>query len=1069
MSARSRWPPRARERLPARSSWLALVAWACAAPSAPRTSAPAAAAVAPRTELLGAALPGRRPRYDFGGRQLVFMSGPEGARDLRVLTLATGEQRELNGPGDDIDPVWTPDGRIVFASNRDGDYDLWRIDPESGAVEQLSNLEGDELEPTVAAIPFGFYAVRNGVCGAGAEGQLLDAYQKVAFVRRGPRSSEIWFSSVRSELPAELEPPQGTAEPRLSPHGAHSGRLSRAGARCTEPAFGLDGLSLVWRCDGAIEDAPAEYAQSFDAALAAIQAPPPEGCAEEADLERCWKNLPHVYASYPGRAVSEPGAGLAHPAISTNQTLLLADAAGTPMQRARYAPGASWSRLPIEATRAEHLSWSPTGDELAFDAGGELRRAATHFYLQGVQNLRHFPELFGAGQSELLQQNAFVVRPARHLEFYALHDQLRYAHKPQFISTDAALQAFRDEFARLLEQGERDAEKSLHALTGALREHYLSRATRARPAPPGAAAGAAERDHYLAVLFATAWAPLEAAATMERLDEGERLEAQVASADAELEARVARLARPVAARLPEELPRVVSGLPPSIRAEVQQHLDAMLAHAGIAPVKVPGRQQPLKVDFSQFAIRGAYAENELGAYFLAMNWLGALPLPIDASLGELIDTLQHTRLGEQSAWAHWQRVNALVGSFMGRPVDATLEDVRLELAATRRFDAADFEARLLRRRGPVPIRDADNEDRALMVTLFPKRVGLDVTFFRQLTWPALERPMPSALDVFAVLGNARAEQHAALGAGDIAARYHELLDALAAKTPAAGGEHGYASTDLYHGWLALLVTLAAPFDVPPSSALSFARSAAWQDRQLYSALAGYAELKHSAVLYAMQDIGVECDGETSYYVAVEEPVVPRPRGFVEPNLPFYEGLAALARRSYQQLYADAAGPTSSQWQSEGEPRLNALSFALDLAELARTELAGTPLSATQAAWIEFVAAKLEPLTLGLQKSTELVSTGGAGRQQRGVALVTDVHTNSTRGTALALGVGRIFDLWVVVPAAVGQTLTQGGSLSFYEFLAPMAQRPTDAAWGEQVEAGQPPPRPAWTGSFIEGP
>jgi len=66
-------------------------------------------------------------------------------------------------------------------------------------------------------------------------------------------------------------------------------------------------------------------------------------------------------------------------------------------------------------------------------------------------------------------------------------------------------------------------------------------------------------------------------------------------------------------------------------------------------------------------------------------------------------------------------------------------------------------------------------------------------------------------------------------------------------------------------------------------------------------------------------------------------------------------------------------------------------------------------------------------------------------------------------------VGRIFDLWVVVPAAVGQTLTQGGSLSFYEFLAPMAQRPTDAAWGEQVEAGQPPPRPAWTGSFIEGP
>jgi hypothetical protein len=58
---------------------------------------------------------------------------------------------------------------------------------------------------------------------------------------------------------------------------------------------------------------------------------------------------------------------------------------------------------------------------------------------------------------------------------------------------------------------------------------------------------------------------------------------------------------------------------------------------------------------------------------------------------------------------------------------------------------------------------------------------------------------------------------------------------------------------------------------------------------------------------------------------------------------------------------------------------------------------------------------------------------------------------------------------VVVAGEVGERLTQGGVLSFYELTEPMAGRLTDAEWGRRVAAGQLPPRPPWTGSFIEGP
>lgn len=1038
---------------------LALLA-ACSSPQkAPVATVADSHAPMIHTSTPTSAATGERPRFDATGTMIVHSVGTEGSRDI-AITAADGTTQTLSADGDDIDPTWTPDGRIVFASNRDGDYDLWVVSADGTGVAQVTNYEGDELEPTVSPIPFGFYAVQNGVCGSPASGRPLDAYYKVLFTRRGA-AEEVWFTSLQPL--AVPEPMSGRDKFEMSTHDAHNGRVSPTDQACHDPHFAGDGLSALYVCDEAIQDANAHFAPSFQAALDALEdrKAPAECEGWDVDIDKCVPKLERRYAEYPPTAVSSKSDRVRNPALSANQTLLLGDADGKLMMRPRYGDHASWTQLPVDAEAPRDVVWSPTGTEIAFSSNGEVKRAGTDFYLQSVRNLHRFPEVIGANESGLLHDNRFVVRPADHKEFYVLHDKLRYDERPQFISADVALQIFRDEFLRLIEKAEQDASKAIRAISFELMNHYAERFAKTNE----------PIDRYYAVLFATGWAPLEATATLERPSGDDLMMSQLDpdGTDPADKARLDSLMRPAAQRIPEQLPNVYPKIPETIRKDVRKNLERMLRHGGIEGVTIPGRRKPFKIDFSQFKIRGAYAENDLGGYFLAMNWYASMPLPIQPSLGTLTFALQSKRIEGKTLLEHWQRVDGMVGSFMGRPVDATVQHVVDELKGKKKFDEKSLRKTLLDLRGPVSIRDA-NGPRALHVTLFPKRIGLDVTFFRGLTHPKVEgRGMPTSLDVFATVGNARARTHAEAAAGEMAASYRSALDTLSQKTPEPGKDAAYWSTDIYHSWLATLAVLAEPVELDEELMFEFSRSDAWKDRQLYTALAGYTQLKHSAVLYAMQDIGVECDGDTSYFVAVEQPLVPRPEGFVEPHVAFYESLAKLARRSYKDILGDPKGPNADRWASEDDPRVNAASFADELAIIARAEVAGKQLSREQKSFIEFIGGRLEMLTVMMDPSATSFSTGGEGRAKRGVAIVTDIHTNKQRQQALHIGVGRIFDMWVVVPNEVGQRLTQGGILSFYEFPQSMGDRLTDAQWGDRLESGNTPPRPTWTSSFIEDP
>ena len=53
-----------------------------------------------------------------------------------------------NDPRSDADPAWSPDGtKIAFASNRDGDGEIYVMDADGGNPTNLTNNSGDDIAP----------------------------------------------------------------------------------------------------------------------------------------------------------------------------------------------------------------------------------------------------------------------------------------------------------------------------------------------------------------------------------------------------------------------------------------------------------------------------------------------------------------------------------------------------------------------------------------------------------------------------------------------------------------------------------------------------------------------------------------------------------------------------------------------------------------------------------------------------------------------------------------------------------------------------------------------------------
>ena len=92
----------------------------------------------------------RTPSWSPDGTKIIFASDRSGNMDIWVMDSDGGNLKQLTtSENSDFDPAWSPDGtKIAFTSTRSGNYDIWVMDSNGGNYEQLTSSSALSRSPT---------------------------------------------------------------------------------------------------------------------------------------------------------------------------------------------------------------------------------------------------------------------------------------------------------------------------------------------------------------------------------------------------------------------------------------------------------------------------------------------------------------------------------------------------------------------------------------------------------------------------------------------------------------------------------------------------------------------------------------------------------------------------------------------------------------------------------------------------------------------------------------------------------------------------------------------------------
>ncbi|MEZ4850443.1 MAG: DUF3160 domain-containing protein [Bacteroidia bacterium] len=340
------------------------------------------------------------------------------------------------------------------------------------------------------------------------------------------------------------------------------------------------------------------------------------------------------------------------------------------------------------------------------------------------------------------------------------------------------------------------------------------------------------------------------------------------------------------------------------------------------------------------------------------------------------------------------------------------------------------------------------------INLMPQRFVIDNEVIQDLTdtetKPESKRPYPKGIDVFGALGVKEAE-NLLLNYYDEDAKWDKFTPEFN-RLRAQMGEFDGWDHSVYNKWIQCLGTMQQPKPKAPY----FMKNTGWARKELNTALASWAELKHDAILYAEQPMGAECgDGG---------PPPPITVGYVEPNVPFWKSMLELIDLTEKVLKQN--GLFLNNIANKSERIREMAEFLLQVSE---KEINGQQLTESEYNTIEIIGSTVEYMTISLLD--QWVSNWNLVKgPDREVSVVADIYTanaeNNPDKGVLHVGVGPVNDIYVVVEIEGYLYLTRGAVFSYYEFLEPMGSRLTDEEWQARIKQGKIPEVPEWVKDII---
>ncbi|MDR1639061.1 MAG: DUF3160 domain-containing protein [Clostridiales bacterium] len=610
--------------------------------------------------------------------------------------------------------------------------------------------------------------------------------------------------------------------------------------------------------------------------------------------------------------------------------------------------------------------------------------------LSNIANLNSYKNLTDA-QKELIASNGFAVSPTDYQQLFHVYEENNYLLIPSFVTTDAILQLYHIYYDYSL------------------------------------------RNVELVVFLP----PLEKLAK----EMTDKLSILKTESEAATEAKDKALAYfSVALSLLSQNP---------VNSNSKDELS--LINEALGPAQSPSLGQ--EIDYSAFAIKGHYTKNDdYKRYFQAMTWL-EIGFPVyntqkgsadldSARASLLISAL----LAEDSLGAPlletWENVYSPLSIFIGGSNDLTPIEALKAISPAFEIDSFEGDNWTAFLEGLADNKKVDDAAFRMSVANPEKNSGIfrlmgqGKEFGAQMLETLSDkdsRPVPSSLDVAAVIGSSKAKKYIdqVLKPQDKWPQYQERFESAKA---------GFDALNAYHGWLwCLQPLLETPEDI--ESWPIFAQSSAWSDKALSTALAGWAELKQDTYMYGTPS-GVEHgDGMDQTFI-----------GYVEPNIGVYERLLWLHEALEESM--DWGFGTRFEWMEELLSRM---------LECSKKELAGVPLNSSEVEYLHNIGPWLERFTIMVATDESISNWFEIESEiERNMAVSSDVL--ATENGVLTGLVGNANEILVAVEFNGVLVLTRGAVYDYYETLEDTPY--SEAKWESDLHEGKIPERPFWTQSFF---